>query len=128
MKKLMEMGADVNHVNEMGFTPLMYTATPLRGHNLRGSEAERNEIAALLISHGADVNHGLGDGHILGDGQTVLHFAAARKNTDLVRLLLSAGANRNLKSNDGYTPLDIAKFPDYAPNDGVIHLLEDRSP
>lgn len=124
VKKLLEMGADVNHANERGFTPLMYTATSLRGHNLRGSEAERNEIAALLISNGADVNHGMGDGRIQGSGQTVLHFAAARKNTDLVRLLFSAGANRNLKSNDGYTPLDIAKFPDYAPNYGVIHLLE----
>ena len=127
VKKLLEIGGDVNHANEMGFTPLMYTTTSLRGHELHGSEAERNEIAALLISHGADVNHGMGDGRIMGSGETALHFAASRKNTDLVRLLLSAGANRDSKSNQGYTPLDVAKFPDNAPNEGVIHLLVNRA-
>ena len=124
VKKLLALGADVNHANERRFTPLMYTATSLRGHELRGTQAERNEIAALLINHGADVNQGMGDGHIMGSGETALHFAASRKNADLVRLLLTAGANKNAKSNDGYTPLDVAQFPDHAPNDEVIHLLE----
>jgi hypothetical protein len=30
-----------------------------------------------------------------------------------------------LKTDQGYTALDIAKFPDYAPNDAVIHALEE---
>jgi len=59
-----------------------------------------------------------------GGGKTVLHFAAEDKNVGLVRTLLAAGANRNAKSNQGYTPLDMAKFPDYAPNQEVITALK----
>lgn len=118
VQKLIELGADVNHVDKRGgFTPLMYTATPLRGHDLRGTQEERNAIARLLVEHGANVNAAM-DG-----GQTTLHFAAADKNAGLVRILLVAGANRNVKSDQGYTPLDVAKFPDYAPNKAVIEAL-----
>jgi ankyrin repeat protein len=64
------------------------------------------------------------DGNAIGSGQTALHFAAKDKNPGLVRMLLAAGANRSAKSNQGYTPLDVAKFPDYAPNTEVIKTLE----
>lgn len=125
VRKLIELRADVNHVDQRAaYTPLMYTATTLRGHNLRGTQAERNEIARLLIQHGADVNHAMSDGRASGDGQTTLHFAATDKNIGLVRTLLAAGANRNAKETTGWTPLDMAKFPDYAPNDEVIKALE----
>jgi hypothetical protein len=70
------------------------------------------------------VNHAMGDGSAIGDVQTTLHFAAEDKNAGLVRILLAAGAKRDVKSNQGYTPLDVAKFPDYAPNDEVISELE----
>jgi uncharacterized protein len=126
VERLLELGADVNHANAGGFTPLMYTATSLRGHQLHGTPEERNEIALILIEHGADVNRAMGDGRTIGDGQTALHFAAQSRNPGLVRLLLSAGAKADVKSNQGFTPLDVAKFPDYAPNDGVISLLEGR--
>jgi ankyrin repeat protein len=126
VRRLIELGADVNHLDQRGgMTPLMYIATTLRGRNLRGSQDERNEIARLLIEHGAHVNHAMGDGHVIGDGQTTLHFAAKDKNADLVRMLVAAGANRNAKSNQGYTPLEVAKFPDYAPNDAVIAALQE---
>jgi ankyrin repeat protein len=125
VRKLIELGADVNHIDRRGaFTPLMYTATTLRGHNLRGTQEERNQIARLLIEHGADVNHAMGDGRTIGSGETTLHFAAVDKNAGLVRMLLAAGANPNVKSNQGYTPLDVARFPDYAPNDAVIAELK----
>ena len=125
VRKLLELGADVNHVGGPSrFTPLMYTATPLRGHKLRGTQEQRNEIARLLIEHGADVNHTMGDGRAIGSGQTTLHFAAADKNAELVRILLAAGANPNAKETHGWTPLDVAKFPDYEPNDAVIEALQ----
>jgi len=119
VRKLIDLGADVNHVDRRGeFTPLMYTASSLRGHFLRGTQEQRNEIAQVLIEHGADVNRTM-DG-----GQTVLHFAVVDKNLKLVRTLLKAGANPNAKSKQGYTPLDVARFPDYAPNDEIIKALE----
>ena len=125
VRKLIELGADVSHVDQRGgYTPLMYTATTLRGRFMQGTQEQRNEIARLLIQHGADVNHAIGDGHEIGDGQTALHFAAFDKNTGLVRMLLAAGANRNVKSNQGYTPLDLAKIPNHLPNDDVITALE----
>jgi ankyrin repeat protein len=125
VRKLIELGADANHVDNRGrLTPLMYTATTLRGHKLHGSQEQRTEIAHLLIRHGADVNRAMGDGRTIGSGQTTLHFAAKDKNVDLVRVLVAAGADPNLKESHGWTPLDIAKFPDYAPNDEVIRALE----
>ena len=105
----------------------MCTAYPLCDHQLKGTQDERDDIAATLIHHGADVNSLSGDGKMLGSGQTALHFAATSKDAVLVRMLLAAGAKANVKSNDGYTPLDVAKFPDYAPNDEVIKLLESAS-
>jgi uncharacterized protein len=115
---LLNLGADVNHRGQLGFTPLMSTGNPLQGHVLHGTRAERTEVADLLIRHGAGVNRRS------DDGETALDFAALSNNADLVRLLLAAGADRNIKSDQGYTALDIAKFPDYAPNDEVIKLLE----
>ena len=126
VRTLLKLGADVNHADSGNFTPLLYTAAPLRGRFLRGTQAERNEIAQMLIRHGADVNHAMGDGHLIGSGQTTLHFAAIDRNADLVRTLLASGANPNVKSNQGYTPLDVAKFPNYAPNNEVINALEGR--
>jgi ankyrin repeat protein len=124
VQKLIELGADVNHVDRQGFTPLMYTATPLRGHRLNGTQEQRNLIAELLMEHGADVNRAMGDGHASGSAMTTLHFAVSDKNVDLVRMLLAAGANPNAKESHGWTPLDVAKFPDFAPNDEVISELE----
>lgn len=124
VRKLVELGANVNHADKWNFTPLVYTATTLRGHRLRGTQDERNEIARMLIQNGANVNHRTGTAR--GDGQTTLHFAATDRNAGLVRLLLDAGANRNAKDASGWTPLDVARFPDYAPNDEVIRALEGR--
>lgn len=124
VRALLDLGADVNHADDRRRTPLMFTATMLRGRSLQGTRAERAEIARILIEHGADVNRATGDGSAVGDGATTLHFAAADKNAGLVRVLLAAGANPTLKSNHGYTPLDVAKFPDFAPNDEVIAALQ----
>ena len=41
-------------------------------------------------------------------------------------MLLAAGANKNVRTGPGYTPMDIARFPDYAPNTEVINALEGK--
>ena len=126
VRKLIELGANVNHSDGRGLTPLMFTATALEGHFLKGTQVQRNQIAQILIEQGADVNLAAGNGRALGDGQTTLHFAATDRNAELVRMLLAAGVNRSARTNQGYTALDVAKVPDYAPNEEVIRALEGR--
>ena len=60
------------------------------------------EAATLLLREGADV-------HAIGErGDTALHRAASLGNETLVELLLSFGAPRASKNDDGHTPHDLA--------------------
>jgi hypothetical protein len=60
-------------------------------------------------------------------GSTPLHVAASFRNLAVAKVLLqSAGANVNLKRNDGKTPLDMLEHD----NEGVagsknVHLVDD---
>lgn len=64
---------------------------------------QRNDIARILIEHGANVN-----GKAVND-LTALHTAAARGNLEAAKLLLDHGADINAASADGKTPLAYAK-------------------
>lgn len=64
---------------------------------------QRNDIARLLIEHGANVN-----GKATND-LTALHTAAARGNLEAAKLLLEHGADINAASTDGKTPLAYAE-------------------
>ena len=128
VQKLIQLGANVNHIDQLGMTPLMHTATALRGRFLRGTQEQRTEIARVLIEHGANVNRGMGNGRLAATGQTALHFAACDKNVQLVRLLLSSGANPKAKDTHGLTPLDMAKAPVIAPNEEVVRALRKPLP
>ena len=79
----------------------------------------RNAIAKLLLEHGADVS--LAQQH----GDTALHWAVFDQNPDLIRMLIAAGADGTVKTSQGYTAMDIAKFPVYAPNDAVIAAMQE---
>jgi len=50
------------------------------------------------------------------EGETALHWAVSRQHTEIVTMLLGAGANPNVPDNDGYTPLhDVVEMGDCPP-------------
>ena len=76
-----------------GFTALHFAA--FFGHP---------EAAALLIERGAEVD-AFGRGWMTG---TALHSAVSRLQSDVVRILLEAGANPDVRQSAGWTPLHAA--------------------
>jgi len=51
--------------------------------------------------------------NVEGQGWTPLHFAAAHRNPELIKVLLDASADKNALSDNGKTPLDVTKL-DYS--------------
>lgn len=82
IEALLKAGAAVNAVNDSGTTPLMIAATS-------GSTA----AVSVLLEHGADIN-----AREKAYGQTALFFAADRNRADVIRLLLSKGADPKVKT------------------------------
>lgn len=64
----------------------------------------RDEAAELLIERGAEVD-AFGRGWMTG---TAMHSAVSRLQSDIVRILLEAGANPNVRQSAGWTPLHAA--------------------
>lgn len=94
VKALLSMGADVR-ANGVG--PFKNTALHA------ASAAGHTTVAEILLNAGADVN--ATDHH----GYVALHNAAANGVVPLAELLLTRGAKADVKSNDGKTPLDVAR-------------------
>jgi len=69
------------------------------------SQKESDEAEILKI--GADMNGK--DKDELNDGFTPLHLAASFNQSEIVKILVSSGADVNAKSNNGRTPLDSYK-------------------
>ena len=113
---LIHRGAKVAAVDRSGLTPLHWAA-------LRGS----SEVAALLLKHKADpIAHAvtLTEGPVGGirrtqsitiAGDTPLHLAALFGRTNVIPLLLKAGASINATNTSGYTALDLARLPPWSP-------------
>ena len=100
VKKLIELGAEVDIQNEFGDTPLH-----------RAANYDRYEVIQLLVDSGADVNQQNTNGNV------PLHFA---NNKQIARLLLIAGTNVNQQNQFGNTPLHRAAYYDQYE---VIQLL-----
>lgn len=84
---LIERGADVNAISH-GETPLLKVVAM---NNLK--------FAKALIAKGAKVN--IADEHL---GNTPLHYAVMKKNPEMIKLLLSSGADMYAENNKGDTP------------------------
>lgn len=81
-------GEDVNRIDELGNTALIYACR----HNAR-------DIVRLLLSHHADPNIANGQNHV------PLHFAAQAGSSDIITLLMNAGADPNRTDDAGLSPL-----------------------
>ena len=89
---LIEAGADIDSLNNEGFTPLLCAALN-----------RKTEIGRLLVGAGADIE--AKDEY----GETPLQIAVSRNCPDFVKLMISAGAELNLKNRSGQTSLAHSK-------------------
>jgi len=126
---LLSSGADVQAVDNLGYTALYYSVWLGRNSEIaarlisRDSDANFNkggvsllflasregnkEIAAMLIAHGAKVN----DPDIVG--KTPLHISVEGKSQKIVELLLNNGASLSAKDKLGRTPLHQSSIEGY---------------
>jgi ankyrin repeat protein len=109
VKLLLEAGADVSVVD-----PGM-KATALHA----AAYAGRTEAAKLLIEYKIDI-----DKQGPYNGYTALHDAVWQNNVETAKVLIEAGANLNIESNAGETPLDLAKSRNYKK---IIALMEKKT-
>ncbi|CAL1682579.1 unnamed protein product [Lasius platythorax] len=126
---LLNRGADVNARNINSITPL----------HLAVEKGSNEEIIKLLLSRGANVDakgylqnveHLLKHGaHVNSaytstsrEGYTPLHLAVEKGSEEIIKLLLSRGANVDAKGIDGITSLHIAAERGYLQI--VEHLLK----
>jgi hypothetical protein len=89
VKDLVKDGADVNFLDDTGWTALLYAS--FKGHT---------EIARFLVKAGANLT-----AKAAKDGWTPLCCACKRGNMELIRFFLENGADIESADNAGFTPL-----------------------
>ena len=102
---LIEMGADVNHVDEDGNTALL----------LQADNYCFKDTMKALIKAGADVNARN------KYGNTPLHLTLTSGNCEIARLLIKKGADYNVANEKRITPVQIAVEKGY---DEVLAVME----
>jgi len=88
IKKLQDLGADVNQRNLSGGTALMYAA-----------QYDKRAAAKALLEHGAQIDIQA------AKGWTALMIAVLKGHDIMVELLLKNGADPNLRDTQGFTSL-----------------------
>ena len=109
VRVLIELGEDVNKVNDLGTTALMYAVKNCNNLNL----------IKMLIDAGANINE------TNKNGITAFTMAIfTKRSEDIIKTLIDAGADLNKREEDGgFTPLMIAILNDA--DIKVIKLLID---
>jgi ankyrin repeat protein len=105
IRTLLELGADPNPTDHIGFPPLIATLSCSRAQPGSPGRPDVIEIMDLLLSFGADPNQrGLND-------WTPLHMAVAEHNLPALKLLLERGADLHLRTriDDYETPREMAE-------------------
>lgn len=116
IRALLEMGADANPVDHIGFPPILAALSCSNPRPGSPGRADVAEIVGLLIEFGSDVHQrGIND-------YTPLHMAVAERNLPAVGILLEAGADPTLRTRiDAHeTPREMA---DRAGLTGIRDLL-----
>lgn len=112
IRKLVEAGADLNAQNKHGTTPMMLLV-------MFKSDKQREAILSYLLKQGADPDIQT------SSKLTALHIAAQKEST-YTRILLEAGADRNLEDDRGETPYDIAAGSRYYWMTGVFAAVPEK--
>ncbi|HEX6133787.1 MAG TPA: ankyrin repeat domain-containing protein [Longimicrobiales bacterium] len=103
------LGAPIDAADGQGFTALHHAAL-----------YDRIDIARALVGHGADVN-----AQSTPDGLAPLHYAAERGYHGIVQVLLDAGADADLRTSAGRTPLAHAALEFASGDADIARMLVD---
>ena len=104
-KALIQDGANVNF-EDNDHTPPLFTAV----------QTDDPPMVQFFLDHGADINEPSSS-----DGSTPLMMAAGWTNGDMIKFLISKGANVDARDHDGHTALDISNE---AQNESTQKALE----
>jgi len=107
VKYLVDKGANVNSQDEVGSTPLHYSAE------------SSLEIVKYLVNKGAYVNAQN------NNDETPLHLAIEKTSLEIVKYLVDKGADVNTKNEEGLTPLHYACS--YGTLEIVKYLVEKKN-
>lgn len=108
VRALLENGANVDSKAKDNATPLALAFMYLFLE--RRTSSSYRETIQLLLDKGADPNTRVDDDRPWEKEYTALHLASKYGRDDLVKPLLSKGADINAKSKDWWTPLMTAVF------------------
>lgn len=114
MELLISAGADIHALDKQGRSPFDRLLSTYQREST-WSEKPSAEGLALLAKAGADVN-------ALSQGQSALHVAAKRGREGEIHMLVDAGADVNLRTDTGDTPLHLASNPGV-----VLRLLDAKA-
>lgn len=111
IKLLLAAGADLETRDEWCRTAIHYAIWDI-------------DVIKIMIKAGADLESKS------NVGWSVLHRAAHYKRADAIKILLAAGASKNISANDGRTPWDVAhpiimeNVPELDPNVFIFGDIE----